>query len=81
MTKLKNLKDFQNDPVERQNPDYLYVIEHNMLDYSKYTVLVHLVVQSPATVKLVALGGMTIFPGTLLPRASNPASCSRRVPV
>ena len=80
MTKPKNLKDFQNDSVERQNPDYLYAIEH-MLDYSKYTVLVHLVVQSPATVKLVALGGMTIFPGTLLPRASNPASCSRRVPV
>ena len=80
MTKPKNLKDFQNDPVERQNPDYLYVIEH-ILDYSKYTVLVHLLVQSPATVKLVALGGMTIFPGTLLPRASNLASCSRRVPV
>ena len=52
-----------------------------MLMISNFTFLVHLLVQSPATVKLVALGGMTIFVETLLPRASNPASCSRRVPV
>ena len=51
-----------------------------MHDYNTiYTVLVHLLVQSPAIVKLVALGGMIIIPGTLLPRLSNPASCSRRV--